>query len=239
MDLAWHLGRIPCCHDSADRRTRAVRRTAMATDAPCPPTPRQGPGPPPGPTPAAVCPLPPQKPRLLDRVRESIRDRHTAPDREGLRRLGQALHLLPREAAPRPDGRARGPGLPDEPRHSREVSASTQNQAFSALLFLYREVLEHELRRPRDVPSAPKRPPAPRGPTRGTRSQRSSTHLDGIPRLMASPDVRRRPAPARMLPPARERPRLRAQARSPSGRKGAEGPPDAAPGGLVPRCGPT
>ena len=118
----------------------------MATDAPCPTTPRQGPGPPPGPTPAAACPSPAQKPRLLDRVRESIRVRHMSPETERAY-VGWVKRYIFFHGKRHPDQMGA-----DEVRSyltslatRRQVSASTQNQAFSALLFLYREVLDREL----------------------------------------------------------------------------------------------
>jgi integron integrase len=67
------------------------------------------------------------------------------PDREGVCRLDQALHLLPWHAASGPDGRARGHAVLSDLAVRRRVSASTQNQAFSALIFLYREVLGRPL----------------------------------------------------------------------------------------------
>jgi integrase len=67
------------------------------------------------------------------------------------------LHLLPRQAPPRRHG---GGGdhafLTSLPVQGR-VAASTQNQALSALLFLYREVLQQEVRRLDDLVYA-KRP---------------------------------------------------------------------------------
>jgi integron integrase len=86
------------------------------------------------------------QPRLLDRVRAEIRARHYSPRTEKayvgwirrfivFHRMRHPETLVPRDVA-------------DYLSHlasRRRVSASTQNQAFSALLFLYREVLHQEL----------------------------------------------------------------------------------------------
>lgn len=40
------------------------------------------------------------KPRLLDRVREAIAAKHYSHRTEGVHPLDQAVHLLPRQAAP-------------------------------------------------------------------------------------------------------------------------------------------
>jgi len=67
----------------------------------------------------------------------------------------------------------------------RHVSASTQNQALSALLFLYREVLDQPLPRIADVVRA-RRPK--RLPVVLSRAEVWAVigHLDGVPRLVAS-----------------------------------------------------
>jgi site-specific recombinase XerD len=91
-------------------------------------------------------PSAPQKPKLLDRVREAIRARHYSRNTEDayvawIRRFiflhgkrhpaemgaGDVTRFLSSLAV---DGR---------------VAASTQNQAMSALLFLYKEVLDQQL----------------------------------------------------------------------------------------------
>ena len=95
-----------------------------------------------------------------------------------------------------------------------KVAASTQNQALSALLFLYRDVLEQELPWLDDLVRAKRPRAAPRRahPRRGPRRPRASSH--GVPRLMAHAPLRRRPAPARMPAPARQGRRLRGGTRS-------------------------
>src|SRR2546429_2010206 len=81
------------------------------------------------------------------------------------------------------------------------VAASTQNQALSALLFLYRYVLHQELpwlddvvraRRPKHLPIV-----LTRDEVRAVISK-----LDGTPRFMAGLPFRPRPAPPRAPPPA-------------------------------------
>jgi integrase len=89
--------------------------------------------------------------------------------------------LLPRAASPSPEITQFLTSLATR----RHVSASTQNQAFSALLFLYREVLGRELSGLQDVVRA-KRPV--RLPLVLARDEVSAIlrHLYGTPWLMAS-----------------------------------------------------
>ena len=116
------------------------------------------------------------KPRLLDRVREVVRTRHYS------RRTEKAYVHAKRHPAEM--------GAPEVTAfltslavHDR-VAASTQNQALSALLFLYREVLGVELPWLDDVVRA-KRPL--RLPVVLTRDDVRAVlqRLDGVPRLMA------------------------------------------------------
>jgi integron integrase len=95
-------------------------------------------------SPAVVLPADP--PRLLDRVRHAIRSRHYSRRTEeayvGWVRRYIFFHGKRHPAAMGSPEVARFlSSLANEGR----VSASTQNQAFSALLFLYREVLRREL----------------------------------------------------------------------------------------------
>jgi hypothetical protein len=89
-------------------------------------------------------PAPAPKPRLPDRVREAIRTRRYSRRTEDVRRVDPPLHPLPR----------RHPvemGAPEITRFLTalavewKVAASTQNHALSALLFLYREVLQQHV----------------------------------------------------------------------------------------------
>lgn len=88
-----------------------------------------------------------QPPRLLERVRQEIRSRHYSPRTERAY-VGWIKRFIFFHGV-------RHPKEMGEPQISRflahlatekKVSASTQNQAFSALLFLYREVLGRRLR---------------------------------------------------------------------------------------------
>ena len=100
----------------------------------------------------------PGKLRLLDRVRLAIRTRHYS------RRTEKAYvfwirRFLAFHGMRHPDemGSAEVAAFLSHLATRREVSASTQNQAFSAILFLYRCVLERELEglETVPVPSAP------------------------------------------------------------------------------------
>ncbi len=66
-------------------------------------------------------------------------------NRTDLLPLGQALHLLPPSTPPGGDGGTRDQRLLTHLAIEDKVSASTQNQALSALLFLYRNVLAREI----------------------------------------------------------------------------------------------
>jgi integrase len=103
-------------------------------------------------------PHPPAQPRLLDRVRQSIRTRHYS------RRTEEAYvfwikRFLVFHGMRHPDemGSAEVASFLSHLATQRRVSASTQNQAFSAILFLYRNVLERQLTGLESVPRA-KRP---------------------------------------------------------------------------------
>ena len=55
------------------------------------------------------------------------------------------MHPLPQQTSPQRNGRARNQPIPHPSCHREKISASTQNQALSAILFLYRHVLHIEL----------------------------------------------------------------------------------------------
>jgi len=127
----------------------------------------------------------PPKPRLLDRVRAALRIRHYSRRTEKAYVAWIRRYILfhgkrhPVEM-----------GAPELTRFlsslavDGKVAASTQNQALSALLFLYREVLELDLPWLADVVRA-KRPQ--RLPVVLTREEVRATlqPLQGVPRLMA------------------------------------------------------
>lgn len=124
-------------------------------------------------------------PRLLDQVRDAIRRRHYSY------RTEQAyVHWIKRfiyfsgKRHPKDLGVEEVTAFLNHLAGERDVAASTQNQALSALLFLYREVLDEALpwldglaraRRPSDVPSVLSR----------AETQRLLVQLHGVRWLMA------------------------------------------------------
>jgi len=130
-------------------------------------------------------PAGPAKPRLLDRVREAIRTRHYS------RRTEKAyVHWIRRfiffhdKRHPAEMGAAEISAFLSSLAVRDKVAASTQNQALSALLFLYRDVLGVDLPWLDDVVRA-KRPQylpvvLTRAETRAVLQQ-----LTGVPRIMA------------------------------------------------------
>jgi integron integrase len=94
------------------------------------------------PTAAAIAPVPREQPRLLDRLREAVRVRHYS------RRTEEAYVMWIRPFilfhGKRHPSEMAGAEIGQFLAHlavERTVSASTQNQALSAILFLYRHVL--------------------------------------------------------------------------------------------------
>ena len=133
--------------------------------------------------------VPPPKPDARARPRAAVPARAPLqpPHREGLRRLDPPLHPLPRQAPPRRRwARPRSPASSRTSPSSAQVSASTQNQAFSALLFLYRDVLGRELAGLEDVAARQAARAPARSSSRATRCAPSCGRLRGTPRLMAS-----------------------------------------------------
>lgn len=128
-------------------------------------------------------PLPP-KPRLLDRVREAVRTRHYS------RRTEKAyVHWIRRfiffhdKRHPAEMGPAEISAFLSSLAVRDKVAASTQNQALSALLFLYRNVLGVDLPWLDDIVRA-KRPQYL--PVVLTREETRAVlqHLTGVPRIM-------------------------------------------------------
>src|SRR5881296_3488481 len=124
----------------------------------------------------------PQQPRLLDRVRAALRARHYS------RRTEKAyVHWIRRyiffhgKRHPAEMGAAEVTSFLTSLAVRDKVAASTQNQALSALLFLYREVLGLDLPWPDDVVRA-KRPQ--HLPVVLTRDEVRAVlqRLDGVPR---------------------------------------------------------
>ncbi len=128
----------------------------------------------------------PNPPRLLDQVRQAIRTRHYSRRTEKacvgwVRRF--VIHHGKRH--PREMGAAEVTTFLTHLAVQKKVSASTQNQAFSALLFLYRDVLGRKLEELEQTMRA-KRPT--RLPVVLTRDEvrRVLVQLRGTPWLMAS-----------------------------------------------------
>lgn len=91
-------------------------------------------------------PVTPPKPRLLDRVREAIRARHYSRRTEKTYVAWIRRYILFHgKRHPAEMGAAEVTRFLTSLAVDGNVAASTQNQALSALLFLYREVLEHDL----------------------------------------------------------------------------------------------
>jgi integron integrase len=126
------------------------------------------------------------RPRLLDQVRDAIRRRHYSPRTEET-----YVHWIKRfiffhgKRHPREMAAAEVTGFLNHLARDRNVAAATQNQALSALLFLYKEVLGQPLpwldeleraRRPVRVPAVLTR----------SEIQRLLSHMEGARWLMAS-----------------------------------------------------
>jgi integron integrase len=93
-----------------------------------------------------INPASPAKPRLLARVSAAIRSRHYAPRTERAY-VGWIRRFILFHGKRHPDQLA-GPEVTEfltSLAVDRRVSASTQNQALSAILFLYKEVLDRDL----------------------------------------------------------------------------------------------
>jgi integron integrase len=124
------------------------------------------------------------KPRLLDRVREAIRTRHYSRRTEKTYVAWIRRYIFFHgKHHPAEMGAAEITRFLTSLAVESRVSASTQNQALSALLFLYREVLEQDIPWLDDVVRA-KRPQ--RLPVVLTRGEVRAVleRLDGAPRLM-------------------------------------------------------
>jgi len=97
-------------------------------------------------SPPAASPPSPKPRRLLDAVRDAIRLKHYSPRTEET-----YVHWIKRfiyfhgKRHPREMGAAEVTAFLNHMVQTRDVAAATQNQALSALLFLYREVLDEPL----------------------------------------------------------------------------------------------
>jgi integron integrase len=128
----------------------------------------------------------PQPPRLLDRVRQTIRARHYSPRTEKAYIFWIRRYIFFHgKRHPEEMGSQQVTEFLSDLAVRGQVSASTQNQAFSALLFLYREVLGMPLEG-LDRAVRAKRPV--RLPVVLTRGEVTSvlSFMRGTPALMAS-----------------------------------------------------
>src|SRR3989441_2461572 len=123
--------------------------------------------------PRAAGPGPGKTPAPRSRARRDSRSSLQPEDRRRLRRVDPPVHPVSRQTPPHRYGGVEG-----------NVAASTQNQALSALLFMYRDVLEVELPWLDGIVRA-KRPQ--RLPVVLTRDEVRAVlrRLEGAPRLMA------------------------------------------------------
>jgi integron integrase len=125
-------------------------------------------------------------PKLLDQVREAIQVRHYSirTEKSYVSWIRQYI-LFHDKKHPREMGEREVSSFLSYLASKRNVAASTQNQALSAILFLYREVLKIELDWLEDVVRAKK---PQRLPVVLSKHETSSllARLDGVNRLMAS-----------------------------------------------------
>jgi integron integrase len=135
---------------------------------------------------SAISAAAPKGPRLLDRVRAAIRARHYSPftERAYVAWIKRYIFFHGKRH-PLEMGSAEVTEFLSSIAQRGRVSASTQNQALNALLFLYREVLHRELVGI-DAGVRAKRPP--RLPVVLTRGEVAAVlrRLDGVCWLMAS-----------------------------------------------------
>jgi len=125
------------------------------------------------------------KPKLLDQVRDVIRRKHYSIRTEQAyidwikRFIIYHNKRHPAEMAEEEVAR-----FLTHLARDRDVAPSTQNQALSALLFLYKEVLKHEIGWLEKVERAKKPPKLPVVLSR-MEVKRIFAHLHGVPKLMA------------------------------------------------------
>jgi integron integrase len=127
----------------------------------------------------------PSAPRLLDRVREAIRLRRFSRSTEKVYVFWiRRFVVYNGKRHPREMGSPEIKAFLSDLAIRRQVSVSTQNQAFSALLFLYREVLGQPVSGLEDIVRAK---PSIRVPLVLSREEVAAVleHMDGATRLMA------------------------------------------------------
>jgi len=126
------------------------------------------------------------KPRLLDRLRAALRARHySLRTEEAYVAWVRRYVLFHGKRHPDEMGEAEINAFLTDLAVAKKVAASTQNQALSALLFLYRDVLGKSLESLGDVVRArrPERLPVVLSPAE---VRAVLSRLDGVPRLVAT-----------------------------------------------------
>jgi integron integrase len=125
------------------------------------------------------------KPKLLDQVRNVIRRKHYSIRTEQAY-IDWIKRFIIYHGKRHPGGMAEAEVAEFLTHLARDlnVAASTQNQALSALLFLYKEVLKHEIGWLEKVERAKKPPKLPVVLSRAEVKQ-IFAHLHGVPKLMA------------------------------------------------------
>ncbi len=129
--------------------------------------------------------MPPQKPKLLDQMRQTIRRKgYSRRTEQAYTNWVRRFILYHDKRHPAEMGPAEIEAFLTHLAVDLEVAASTQNQALQAILFLYREVLDRPIGQRLDYLYA-KRPQ--RLPTVLTReeAQRTLAALEGTPKLVA------------------------------------------------------
>ncbi len=127
----------------------------------------------------------PRKPKLLDRVREVIRFKHfSRRTEETYVQWIKRFIIFHHKQHPETLGAAEVTAFLTDLAVNKNVAAATQNQAFSALLFLYREVLKQDLPWIEDIERA-KRPAKVPVVFTPEEARAVLAKLDGTAQLMA------------------------------------------------------
>jgi integron integrase len=127
-----------------------------------------------------------QQPKLLDQVRNTIRLRHLSHrTEEAYIYYIKRYIIFHNKRHPKEMGAEEIQAFLTHLAVNKNVSASTQNQAFSALLFLYQKVLQIELPQIENVTRAKRPEHLPVVFTR-TEAKEILSHLTGVPYLVVS-----------------------------------------------------
>jgi len=132
-----------------------------------------------------VSQVPPGKPKLLDQVRDAVRFRHySIRTEQAYTDWIKRFILFHGKRHPRDMGEAEVTDFLTHLARRSNVAASTQNQALSALLFLYKQVLKQEIGWLNNVERAKKPPKLPVVLTH-EEVKRIFAHLKGTEKFMA------------------------------------------------------